>query len=265
MNRKYRIGLCAALLLAAVRTVMGADVAFVYSTEEDIRSGKSVIGTIAADGIVAPADTVLAAGGEVFVGVPGDAVKKASLIRMDKDLNLALLRAGKRVLNPELQAAHRRRSAQLQTFLPMQNIVVSSEPLVGSDFGDPLVSSGTPAFQVKLNGSPITKNVMHFKPWLKKVRFSVELICIDTEPVRTFSFRMHSNPRMVFVSRESSLARELAPGYDYEYKSSSPVKPGKTMKFPLEARGIGAKDSEWIVEIRADGRLQQEKLFVHFD
>ncbi len=55
------------------------------------------------------------------------------------------------------------------------------------------------------------------------------------------------------------------PGYDYEYKNSSTVKEGKTLKFPLEAQGVSAKDYEWILEVKSGDHLQQEKVFVHFD
>ncbi len=203
MNRKYFLGICAGLLLGMFRSAMAADVAFVYPTEEVIRSGKPIFGSVVSDGVLAPADAVLAAGGEVFVGFADGAVKKASLVRLDKDLNVALLRLGENVLNPELQAAHRKRAFQLQTFLPTETITsTSSVAEAQQDLGVALVSSGTPVFKITFNGAPVSRNVIHFKGWLNKTRFSVELVAISTEPVAQFFV---SRPCKSDVKRSSAL------------------------------------------------------------
>jgi hypothetical protein len=266
MSRKIILGFFAAMLLVLARNASAADVAFVYSNEDAIRSGRPLFGAVTSDGILAPADAVLAAGGEVFVGLPGGAVKKAKLVRLDKALNVALLSLGENILNPELQAAHRRRAVQLQALLPTQ-VIVDTTSFEGApqDLGQALVSSGTPIMKITFNGGPVTKDVIHLKPWLNKVRFSVELMATNSEPVRNFSLRIHSNPTLTFANLESTIAREVKPGYDYEFKSTSAVKAGKAFKFSLEARGVSAKDYEWIIEVKADGHLQQEKVFVHFD
>lgn len=243
-----------------------SNVAFVYPNEEAVLSGKPIVATVSNDGIVVPADAVLAAGGEVLVGLTDDLVKKATLIRLDKDLNVAVLKLGDRLLNPDLQKAHRNRIAQLHTLLPSE-ITLSSATVSGppTDLGEPLISSGTRICNITFNGKPITQDVIHFKTFLNKQKFSIELLMTNSEPVKNLSFKIHANPKLTFVGLQSSLSRTLMPGSDFQYKYFSLVQAGKTFEFPIEARGISVKDYEWILEVKADGHQQQEKLFVHFD
>jgi len=265
MMLKRFFGFLAGVLVAS-SLARAASVALIYVDEQAIRSGKPLVGAVVSDGIVAPADAVLASGGDVFVGLSNDDVRKASLVRLDKDVNVAVLRLGERLLNPELQAIHRKRAASLQALLPTEIVTDTTTAATAQmDLGQPLLSSGTPVFKITFNGAPVTKDVVHFNAWLNKQRFSVELAAINTEPIQNFTLTIHANPTLTFANLQSSLTRVPVPGYDFKYEYPSAVKPGKTFKFPIEARGIGSKDYEWIIEVKSAGHLQQEKVFVHFD
>jgi hypothetical protein len=252
------------VMVLTAGAVRAASVALIYSDEAALRSGKPFVGCVVSEGVVAPADLVLKSS-DVLVGLSDDGVKKATLIRLDKDANVAVLRLEGRLLNPELQALHRKRAARLQALLPKDVVVDTTTATPPAELGQTLVSSGTPVFNITFNGAAITQDVIHFKTWLNKQAFSLELTAISTETLRNFTLRVHANPTLTFVNTERSLSRTLAPGYDFVYKYRSSVKAGKTFKFPLEARGVSAKDYEWIIEIKTDGHLQQQKVFVHFD
>jgi hypothetical protein len=260
------------LVALAIVCLCGAskasNTAFVYPGAELALSSGPVMGTVVAEGVLAPADAVLAMPGDVIVGLPGDYLKSATLVRLDKDLNLALLRLGEPVINPEAQKVHAKRTAELKKFLPTESIIdIATAPVSGMLESKLPAATGDKLMAITLDQKAIGSDVVHYKAALKKVRFSVELVSVSSEPLKSFVFRIRSSPKLVFVSRDRSLGASQKTRYDYEYKQGAlaSIKPGKKYRLLLEAQGVSAKDYEWYFEIESAGRLQREKVFVHFD
>src|SRR4051812_35228021 len=92
-------------------SAMAADIALIYENEGAVAAGKFTQANLVPEGAVVPAG--LAMKGNVLVGKLGGSLYKSSLIRLDTDLDLALLRLTQPVSDQALQAAHQKKSAAI--------------------------------------------------------------------------------------------------------------------------------------------------------
>lgn len=244
-----KIFLALALAVSLGVSVRAAEVALVYDNEAAVTAGKFTLGTVVSDGILISAQMALAAGQNLLAAAPGQSLHKTLLVRLDNDLNLAVIRLGDAVENDDLDAAFRKTSQAVVGFVPPAPVVEGDKPVALP----PLIAPKGQGWIIKINDKIAGTDTIEMKKQMRKSQFKVEIVCLSTGTIWSFNFRLTSNPRLGFWKPGRTMSLNEVPKSEYEYSHQqlfTPLKNGKSVEIPIEAHYIkDNQEYDWTIEI----------------
>ncbi len=261
-----KLGFLLLVCFCSVGLASAADIALVYENEAAVRQGKAEYGTVVSDGVLVSAKYALANSASLLVGAAGEDLHRAVLVRLDNDLDIAILRLGDVVQAADLNEAFKKKSKAVLAFVPAivaTNTVDQPVPL------PPLAAPVGQGWALKINGQPVGKDPIDLKAALKKSKFNVEVVYLSTSPVWSFSFKLTSNPKLAFwkQNRKTSLNDVPVPVLTYDHQALfTPMKEGKSVVLPLEAHFIDEKQEyDWTFEVKSkqDTLVQPVRIKFH--
>lgn len=228
-----------------------AQVALVYENEVAAKKGTFAIASIIPEGVLVPSQLALKSGGNLLVGPVGNSVYKASLVRLDNELGLAVLKLDEQLSNSDIQTVHQLKSRAVLAFLP-QGASTAAEPVLISSASTPVMQG---MFSFKINDMPIESGVITMKATaLRKSKFELEVIIQSTAAVWAMSAELKSDPKLAFwkQGRHSGLNDVPRPVFVYDHQALfAPLKDGKSVKIPIEAHYIDkGKTYIWSISVK---------------
>ncbi len=237
---KSRIGFWLCLMVATV--AHASNIALVYENEAAVKQGKATIGTVVSDGVLTSAQFALSASKTILIAPAGQDLRRGVLVRLDNDLDLAVLRLGDLVTDPILQEANRKKSEAVLAFAPAGVAAANADGTTSSLLPvEPLKGEG---WVLKINDQVPGREPIELKSALSKSQFKVELVYMSTTPVWGFSFKLMSSPKLSFwkQGRQTTLNEVPKPIFIYDHQALfSPLKGGKSVVLPMEAHFIDEK------------------------
>ncbi len=238
------------ILLVAVGFVSAAQVALVYENEAAVKAGKFTIASVVTEGVLVPASLAMKSGGNLYIGPVGNSVYKASLVRLDNDLDLAVMKLTEPLTSNDLQNTHKIKSQAVLAFLPQAAVPV--EAVSVSSVSSPGMEG---MFAFKIDGSPVESGVIALKSnSLRKSKFNLELVINSTSSVWNISVEVKSDPKLGFWKQGRHTGLNDVPRYTFTYDHQSlfvPLKGGKSIVIPVEAHYIDKdKTYVWTISVK---------------
>ena len=178
------------LCLSVALSVRAADVGLVYENEVAVREGRAIVGSATSEGILVSAKFALANNATAFLGIPQGKLHKAVLLRLDTQLDVAILQPGEEVQDADLQKAFQSRAASLAAFLPSQAAPTSAALAPVAWTGDP--------YLLKINGTEVGPNPIELIVINKKSEFELEVVRASSTTVWSAELKMTSDPKLFF-------------------------------------------------------------------
>ncbi|MCG3206191.1 MAG: hypothetical protein KCHDKBKB_02922 [Elusimicrobia bacterium] len=249
------------LLLTGVGSLRATtNIALVYENEGAVTQGKFFVSSLVPEGVLVSAQWALKAGGTILAGPVNGPLSHASLVRLDNDLDLAVLRLGEVVQNSQTQGWHKIKSKSIVDFLP--NISDMSSVSIPSPSSNNSFPEGPLA--LKINGTMVGAAPILLKPnSLKKCKFKLEVVILSTTPVWGFSVELKSDPKLSFwkPGRTTTLNEVPRPVFTHDHQALFvPLKEGKSISIPVEAHFIDKeKIYTWTLSVKSkQGNLVQD-------
>lgn len=253
------------LVLLISRTAFAASVALVYEGEKNVTDGKSVLGTVVEGGVVIPADSISSPKSPFFAAGAGETLRSASLLRMDIQLNTALLKLGDPVANLALQAAHAKRSAAMSSFLPTAVMETTSAAPASTLMPVPSVLDGP--FQLKIDGQTVGTDPITLKKSLKKSKFKLEVVMLSSASAWTVEVDLESDPQLAFWKQGRRMGGADIPQKKFHYSEQiffKPLTAGKSITIPIEVFFIEGEDYLFTFHVTAKGLKMEQKVAIKF-
>lgn len=239
-------------ILFACGSLRAAELALVYENEEALLAGRSLIGTITPDGVLIPATTALKSAGTLYLAVPGQPLSKGSLLRLDTEADLALIKAGELVSDPKLQEAHKKKSAVVLKFLPDQATLESGGiPRTASAYGFAL---STETFAVRLNGVPVGHEEFVLPVKSKKSKVTLDIVNVSTSSTWTVAVKLSSDPPLSFWKKGQKMGLNDVPQRVFNYSEQlffRPLSTNRTLSVPIEIYYIKSDRYLWTIEVKS--------------
>lgn len=251
-----RRGFLALFFLGAAVAAHAGSLALVFENDAAVLSGKSSLGTPVADGILIPSSVALAGGNGISAGLVGEKLRHGILVRLDNDLNLALIRLGDEVNDATLQKVFQARSAAVAGFLP---------PIAG-DFQVTRVS--TAPFLLKINDQDVDAAPIALKSTLNKSKFKLELISVSTVPIWNINIELKSSPKLSFWKQGRKFGLNDVPTTTFTHAHQimfKPLKAGESFIVPVEVFFINSQDYSWTFHIKAKKQSMEKVVHVKFN
>lgn len=225
--------------------LQAAEIALVYENEGMVAAGKFTVVSLVQEGALVPASYALKAGGNMLIGSLGGKLYTSAIVRLDNDLDLAVMRLSEPVTTPGLQEAHQKKSAAVMGFLPNSN----TPGALGAPVATAGVAVSTSPVMLRLNGQDVIGQTFELKTGtLKKSKFKLEVVVVSTVPVWSFSLEVKSSPKLGFwkEGRQQALNDIPEPIFKYDHQALLvPLKDGKSYTVTVEAHFI-EKDKPYL-------------------
>ncbi len=239
-----------------------AEVALVYQNSDAVLKGRSSLGSVTPDGILISAEEALKANTKPLLGLPGQKLRQGVLVRLDNDMNAALFRLGEEVSSPDLQAAHEKKAAALQAFLPS-----SPEGSASLPSALPVVTSTEP-FLVKIHGQPVDSGPLVLSLKGKESKARLEIIRNGSDPVWRIAVKLESTPKMFFWKRGKQRTMTDVPGPKFRYEEQLLFKPmtaGSSVEVGLELSSIKEESYLWTLKVESKKGSTLRRIPVKFE
>jgi hypothetical protein len=194
-----------------------------------------------------------------LAGLTGQELKKASVVRFDNDVNLALIRLGDRIGSDDLQKAHLKNSAGVMKFLPAGG--QSTEPTL------PVLVS-TEVFGLRIDGVDVGTEPVVLKKKRKQSALTFEVVYLSTKPAWRFEFAVESEPKLGFWKKGQQGGINDVPQYHYRYSHQllfSPLGSGESFKIPVEVFYIKEENYQFNVKMESKAGVTEKTVNVRFE
>jgi len=246
--------------IAAMGT-QAATLAVVCDGIDAVTKGNCVFAPVAADGVIVPAQTALSK--DLYIGIPGDPLRKGVLVRVDMDLNMGVVRGGEVVSNPDLQKAYLKRADQVQRFLPEVSNSSGATTVVQAA---PTVTNGEP-FLLKINGESVGSAplVLH----AKRKSAQIQLEVVRTSPIAAWhlSLELSSDPKLSFAKEGArpGIGDLPTPTLSYDRQVIFvPMGSGSSFKLPIYIYFIKQSDYVWTFKLKTGADTMEKKVSIKF-
>lgn len=240
------------LCLGLVGSCAASEVALVYENEAAATQGDFTIASVVPEGVLVSAKLVLKAGSQLLVGPVGNSIYHANLVRLDNELDLAVIRIGDPVLNDAAQNMHQKKSKAVIGFLP-QAAAATTPAGAGVSSGSPSIV-GEPLV-LKIDGKFLDSTPIQLKTnSLRKSKFKLEVVVLSTTSVWAFSLDLKSDPKLSFWKdgRATTLNDVPRPNFNYDHQALfTPLKEGRSVIIPVEAHYVDKEKAYiWIITLK---------------
>ncbi len=257
------------LIIMGISALASAAVAapvLVYPDESGLRSGKFVLGILSDDGVLVPASQVDGAAKDLILGFFTGDLSRGTLIRLDNELDVALLRAGDAITSGDLLKIHQKKVAGIQGFLPSQ-IELRSD-LGFSPAAKSSVQISTIPFQLKIDGMEVGEEPVVLKKFRRESAAKLELVKLSTPTAWKVEVDIQAEPAHLFWKKGESKTLTRVPKSTFHFGQQmmfSPMGPGDSLKFSLELSGIKSEQTEWTVLVKTKQEDWEKKIKIRFE
>ncbi|MBV9080730.1 MAG: hypothetical protein JO102_06385 [Elusimicrobia bacterium] len=259
--KRIGVTLLAAMGVLSAATAARAEFVLFYESTAAVEAGRGTPTVWTSSGATVPSQTALSAAQTALIG-DGQGLFKASLARLDNDLNLAVFRKGEAVTDARLASLHASRWQSYTAFLGQPGAeAAAAAPQLATTTAGP--------FAVKINGQDGSSGPINLKVRLKKSKFKLEVVNTSTVPVWSVEVKLSSNPPLAYW-KEGHQGRNLndipTPVFDYKQQAVfMPIKPGTSVSVWVEAYYIKGTDYVWTADMSSKHFSQQAKIPIHFE
>lgn len=240
----------------------GAGMALIYDGEAAVTAGHSWPALLASGGAAMPSETALSSSNTLLYG-DEEGLFRASVVRLDNDLNMAIVRRGERIGNDELQAAHANRWRAAVSFLRVSTVAAA-----GIDVLTVAPEPGGAPLMVRINGKEAGEVPIVLHERFNKSKFRLEVVNTSTAPMWSVSVRMKAKPTLSFwkEGRRQGLNDVPTKTFDYVHQAVfKPLKPGMAFSVPIEVYYIKERDYVWEIKLTSKGVSEETKALVRFE
>jgi hypothetical protein len=227
----------------------------VYENEQAVFGGKFLLAPLEGDGFVVPATWALQANQNMLVGVPDQPLFKATLLRLDNILNLAVVKPSEKAALETLQEAHVKNSQGLVAFLP----AAATAPSVAQamQLAADAAASGEP-FVVKINGMPVSETTpIEIVLKRNKSDFKIEVVR-TAESIWRASLEITSDPSVSFWKKGKEQRLNDVPSkiFEYHYQGIfTRLDPGKSFEIPIEVYFAKEQSYVWTIKVTSTSTI----------
>lgn len=241
-----------------------SSVAFIYLNEAGIISGKPILGTIVQGGVAVEASRVWPGTGKWFVGFANGDLRHATLLRMDSDLDVAVLKIQDPVTEQNLTDAFNKR---LQPYLTMLAINLSTKS-VSSDIALAMPPPPGDPFGFRINGVPVGTEPVNLVAKRKKCSIKLEVVSQSTTSFWNVEVVLESEPQLSFWKRGEVETLNDIPKHTLNYGFQAygiPLRTSKSFSIPLDVDYIKEENYQWTLTVKTKGAVFMKKISVHFE
>lgn len=248
------------IVFASSVAAAASPLALVYENEEAVLNGKASFGTVVEEGIVVGGD-LLGKTNALLAAPVGEKLRYASLIRLDMQLNIAILSLGDAVQGTLIQDAHQLRSTAVKNFLPAEHAALSQKiHQIG-------VETQTGPFELKINGRSIGSEPIELPRKLKKSKFKLDVVYKSTAPLWNIQVELESDPKLSFWKQGRKSSLNDVPESKFRYSQQvlfRPMTTGKSIQVPIEVFFIGQDDYIWTFKVTSRHEQFVQKARIRF-
>ena len=262
MKKIFKFGpaLACAFGLLSWSYLWAGNIALVYENEQAVRDGHSITGTVTAEGVLIPAQVALKSASTLMVAAVKEPLRKGVIVRLDNTLDMALIKLGDFVSNPELQKAHEARSNAILAFLPEASSVKSTTPAA-----IPVVSE---PFIIKINGQSVGTEPIWLIQKRREVALNLDVVNTSTTPAWNIEVNMRSNPPVSFWKKGDQKGLNAVPQKDLTYSQQflfHPLSPGESVTVPIELSFIKTDAATLFVDVKTKADSLSKQIPVKFE
>lgn len=238
----------------------------VYKSEADVRAGKSVLGIQTQDGVLVPASQVMGQVNELILGFFSGDLNKGQFLRLDTELDVALLRTGDPISAADLKKAHQKKVDGIRGFLPSQIELRSDDVLAAS--GKTPVEISTIPFQLKINGLEVDNDPVVLKKSRREAEAKLEFVKLSTITAWNLEVTIEADPPHLFWKKGETQTLTRVPQKSFSTSQRlifSPLRPGDIFKVSLELSGIKSDETEWSISVRTKQESWKKKMRIRFE
>ena len=239
-----------ALVFVLALPAAAGDVALVFPGSQAVLDGKAVLGTFTGGGVVVSLKDIGDAR-EFLAGVVDGVLQKASLVRMDNELQVALLKFTGPVEDANLAAAFQAQSRAVGDFLP--------RPLDGSAAVAGQSAASAPAvpkvpYVIKIDDQNAGDAPVRLKVDGKRSTCKLEVIKGPGKPSWRVIVRLESSPALGFWNSKEQRGLNSVPAKKIVFRHQalfSPFSEDSSIVFPLDVSSIKDSNYTWTIRIEA--------------
>jgi hypothetical protein len=226
-----------------------SEVALVYENEAAVREGRSTMGVVTSDGVLIPAQMALEHASSLLVGVLNDKLRKASIVRLDNKLNVALIQKGDAVKDAALEKLFQERVISFSAFVGTDSVSTSSmTPPSSLSLGD--------GFVFKINGEVVDSQPITLPLYYGKSNFKLEVIQPSTAAVWNVKVTLTSDPQLSFWKKDKTknLNDVPRPTFVFEHQAMfRPLAEGRSVAVGVEVYYI--KQDAYTFNLMVESKL----------
>lgn len=256
-------------LIVLCSSPIAADVVLVYPNEQAVKDGKSILGMVTSDGVTVSATFALDAGKNLLIGPLGQPLRQGTLIRLDNDLDLAVMRPTASIENAALNQAHLKKSESVSRFLAVSASAplpaFSSESNASSSIPD-AVPSDSPV-QLLINQADIASGSITLPVRFQKSKFTLDLVWVSSSPVWKLGFEVSSEPKLSFGRSKRSVDSSDIPRAKFRFEEQSFFKPYSSknpLTVPIDVYYVKEADYVLTFKVLSKGGPIERKVKVRF-
>lgn len=228
--------------------VRAGDVALVFPGSQAVMDGKAILGTFTGGGVVVNLRDIGDAR-EFLAGVVGGALQKASLVRMDNELQVALLKFNGPVEDAGLAAAFRDRASAVGDFLPRP---LDGGPAAATSASSPASTAATVPYVIKVDGQDAGEAPVRLAADGKRASCKLEIIKGPGKPSWRVVVRLSSEPTLGFWNAKEQRGLSSVPSKKIVFRHQalfSPFSEESSIVFPIEISSIKDASYTWTVRV----------------
>jgi hypothetical protein len=254
------------VLVLLSTTLSRADVALVYTSTSSVSKTLFSPGVATTEGVAVNSQGILAAADQLLAGLQGQELRKASLVRFDNDLNLALIRLGERVPDEDLQASHKKNSEKMSLFLPELGQVPVVQVQASSDSA--VVPVSGEKFLLQINDQSAGSQPIVISKWRRKADVLIKIVGNNIEPVWRVVVELQAEPDLRFWKKGDERGLNAIPSRTLNYAYQVMLKPyGKNdvLKIPVEISSIKEENYQFKFKIDSKAGVYEVTVPVRFE
>lgn len=228
-------------------TLLAEPISLIYINEEAVGNRKFELGTLTSQGIVMSVEKALAAKGTPIIST-GMGLFRGSILRLDNELGVAIIKIGDPIQNDELTKAHNITMEKINQFFPARyddsgNVVTAPETPSKKESGP---------FMIRINEEELGLKPLQLQVRRGEADMKVEIIRTSDDPIWQVAVYATATPDLMFWKKGKSKSLTTVPlkKLTYHYQAMfGPMTNGKSFKIPIEISNIKEKEEPYIIHL----------------
>lgn len=232
----------------------------VYKNEAELRGGKSLLGYLSEDGVMVAASPLVGVQTEPILGYFSGELFRGRIMRLDNELDVALLRVGEAISAFDLLKIHQAKVAAIKDFLPKNGVSWQAPPTTR------ILISGP--YQIKINGVEVSSEPVTIREFRKTAEANLEIIRLSTSPIWNIQVAVEATPSHLFWKKGDTRSLTQVPQKKLKYSQQfifSPMREDSKIKIPLELSSLKENLYEWTISIKSKAETWQKKVPIKFE